>query len=112
MTPKMRQAVVTLIHKSKGLDPEKWKNYRPIAVTDIAYRILGTCIQLKLAPLLQHLTGESQPGFIPDRRIDDDIMAVTELAHYCNNRPGGDPAFLSSLTLQKPTTVSFLTKDP
>ena len=86
MTPKMRQAVVTLIYKSKDLDPEKWKNYRPIAVTDIAYRILGTCIQLKLAPLLQHLTGESQPGFIPDRRIDDDIMAVTELAHYCNNR--------------------------
>ena len=86
MTKKMREAIVTLIYKKKG-ETWNWKNYRPIAVTEMAYRILGKCIQLKLGPVLQKVIGPSQAGFVSQRLIEEDVLAITELSHFAD-KPG------------------------
>ena len=49
MTDLMREAVTTLAYKNKG-SKEDWRNYRPIAVTEMAYRILGRCVSIKMGP--------------------------------------------------------------
>jgi hypothetical protein len=88
MTPDMRKAIVTLIFKSKG-SREDWRNYRPVSVTTIEYRIMGRAIHQAMRPMMEQLLGESQIGFL-SRQIDEHILCVTELAHYCesNNKPG------------------------
>ena len=81
MTKAMREAVITLLYKGKG-ERDDWARYRPVSVTAIEYRILGRAMHLKLVPALGSILGEPQVGFILGRIIDDDIMCVTELAHY------------------------------
>jgi len=90
MPDDMRGAITTLAYKGKGLPRDVWKSYRPISVTMIAYRIMGRCMQLSLGPIMPRIIGESQPGFIPGRSIDDDVLAVCELANFCEaeGRPG------------------------
>ena len=85
MTSEMRQAKVTLAFKGGALDPLTWKSYRPIAVTTMTYRILGRCVQQTLANgILTHIIGPSQRGFIPGALLEEDVLAVTEYAHFAN----------------------------
>jgi hypothetical protein len=83
MSDNMRHAVISLLLKGKGLSREDAKSYRPISVTATEYRILGRCMHQRLAPMMRHLLGESQVGFVPGRLIDESILALTELAHFC-----------------------------
>jgi len=85
MSEAMRHAVVSLLHKGKNLPRDLDKNYRPISVTATEYRILGRCIHQHLAPFIRHLIGETQLGFVPGRRIDENILALTELANFCDS---------------------------
>ena len=89
MTAAMREARVSLLYKGKGRPREDWASYRPIAVTAMEYRILGKCVQQAMSPMLQHLVGESQPGFVAGRRIDESVLTVTELAHFCEQEGRG-----------------------
>ena len=84
MTDEMRRAKVTLAFKGGELDATLWSTYRPIAVTEMVYRIMGRCVQLKVATMLPSLIGESQRGFIPGALIEDDVLAITEATHFCN----------------------------
>ena len=85
MTPQMQEAIVTLIYKKKG-DRSEWKNYRPIAVTEMAYRILGKCAQLKTDPVLDKIIGPTQAGFVSKRLIEDGVLTMTELTHFADKK--------------------------
>lgn len=87
MTPAMREAVITLLHK-KG-DRAEWRNYRPVSVTAIEYRILGRAIHLKMRPVMSTILGEQQVGFQRWRRIEDNILCVAELARFCQLKERG-----------------------
>jgi len=84
MSEAMRHAVVSLLHKGKNLSRDLDKNYRPISVTATEYRILGRCIHQHLAPLIRHLIGDTQLDFVPGRRMDENILALTELVNFCD----------------------------
>ena len=86
MTPNMRETAVSLLHKGKGLSKEEWKNDRPVSVTATEYRIMGRCVQKVMGPVLARIIGDTQPGFVPGRRIDDDLFAATEIAHRCERK--------------------------
>ena len=85
MSEAMRHAVVSLLHKGKNLPRDLDKNYRPISVTATEFRILGRCIHQHLATFIRHLIGETQLGFVPGCRIDENILALTELANFCDS---------------------------
>ena len=85
MSSTMRHAIVSLLHKGKNLPRDLGKNYRPISVTATEYRIMGRCIHQHLAPMMSHLIGEPQLGFVPGCRIDENIFALTELANFCES---------------------------
>ena len=88
MTEAMKEAVVTLLFKGKGKRTD-WKNYRPISITAIEYRILGRAVHLALKPLLPKLLGEPQIGFVAGRQIDENILCVAELARFSEARGRG-----------------------
>ena len=65
MTEEMRRAKVTLAFKGGELEDTLWSNYSPIAVTEMVYRIMGRCVQLKVATMLR--------GTFPYRRITEGV---------------------------------------
>ena len=64
MHPHMRRATVSLIYKAKG-SRLSWKNYRPIAVSCVEYKILAKAMQLSLDDVCTPARHQPDPGRLP-----------------------------------------------
>ena len=81
MPASMRNARLSMLHKGKGRSPMLPKNYRPVAVTNTAYRILMKAVQLKLAPATTAVVGKTQIAYLTDgRRMWDNTLLLAEVA--------------------------------
>ena len=77
----LRRAVITLLHK-KGKNPEEIKNWRPISLLTVDYKILTKCIANRIFPLLPSIINEDQTGFIKGRFIGENIRLIDDLLLY------------------------------
>ena len=73
-------------NKSKDLI----KNWRPISLLNVVYKIGSTCIANRLKRVLPSLISEDQTGFMANRYIGDNIRPIYDLISYLNkeNMPG------------------------
>ena len=94
MHPHMRSATVSLIYKAKG-SRLSWKNYRPIAVSCVEYKILAKAMQLSMDDVLQHVISPSQVGFQRGKYIGEATALVQLLTELCARR--GQPGLLLML---------------
>ena len=67
------RGVVSLLYK-KG-DPRDVRNYRPITLLSVAYKIMEKRIVFRLKRIMDQIISSPQLGFVPGRRI-------TEATHY------------------------------
>ena len=75
MPESMRRVRLSMLHKGKGRSVLEPKNYRPIAVTNTAYRVMMKAVQLKLAPVVTKVVGKTQVAYLTDgRRIWDNTL--------------------------------------
>lgn len=77
MPKSWRVALICPIHK-KG-DKTECGNYRGIALLNVMYKILSTCIKNKLRTYAEDRIGEYQSGFRKDRSVTDQIFALKEI---------------------------------
>ena len=82
MPDDMRTATISMIYKNKGsrADPAM---YRPIAVTQATYRILGRAMAQRLARVMHFLVGDSQTGFQLFRHVGENVRLISEILRYC-----------------------------
>ena len=84
-----KEGIIICIPKS---DKEKdlIKNWRPISLINVAYKIGSTCIANRLKVVLPSLINEDQTGFVANRFIGDNIRLIYDLISYlnCENLPG------------------------
>ena len=93
MPESMRCAGLSMLYKGKGRSPKLPKNYRPIAVTNSAYRILMKAIQLKLAPATTAVVGKTQMAYLTDgRRIWDNTLLLAGVARQMEKEGKGGAA--------------------
>lgn len=59
-----------MIHK-EGRDPLFCKNYRPISLVNVNYKVVAKLLALRLEPLMQHLIDKEQCGFVKGRLTSD-----------------------------------------
>ena len=66
------------------------KNWRPISLLNVVYKIGSTCIANRLKRVLPSLISEDQTGFMANRYIGDNIRLIYDLISYLNkeNMPG------------------------
>ena len=57
LTEAMKTAIISVLHKGKGKDPEVMKSYRPVSITPSEYRILTRAVQQKLQEACAQLIG-------------------------------------------------------
>ena len=75
----------------KGDKPREFlKNWRPISLLNVTYKIGSSCIANRIKTVLPNLINEDQTGFISGRYIGDNLRTIYDIIHHLtiNNEPG------------------------
>src|SRR5690606_4641750 len=83
MSASMEIARITLLHKKN--DPADIKNYRPISLLCVDYKIITSALSSRLLNALSNIIHPAQQGFLPGRNIKDNIMLMDSIIHHCNH---------------------------
>ena len=84
-----KQGIISII--PKGDKPrELLKNWRPISLLNVSYKILATCLANRIKKILDNLINENQKGFVPGRYIGENTRLLYDVMSYTehNNIPG------------------------
>ena len=76
-------SILSLIFK-KG-DPEKIKNYRPISLTNVDYRILAFILAQRMQNVIGTIVSSNQTGYIKGRFIGTNVRAILNICEYIEN---------------------------
>ena len=81
MSATQKQGVITCIPK-EGKDKKFLKNWRPITLLNIVYKIASSCIAERIKTVLDHIIHEDQKGFIKGRYIGENIRLMYDALLY------------------------------
>ena len=98
MSTTQREGILVCI--PKGDKPRQYlKNWRPISLLNVAYKIGSTCIANRLKQFLPQLVKEDQTGFVPGRYIGDNLRLLYDMIHYLKTK--NQPGLLVSIDFEK-----------
>ncbi|XP_019175839.1 PREDICTED: uncharacterized protein LOC109171159 [Ipomoea nil] len=83
----LNETNIILIPKKKT--PEMVSDYRPIALSNVVYRVMAKVITARMKPVMDSIISESQSAFISERLITDNILVAAEVGHYLNRKQYG-----------------------
>jgi hypothetical protein len=82
---------IILIPKTN--DATDLKDFRPISLCNVIYKVVVKCIINKLRPHLNDLISENQSAFLPGRLISDNALIAFECFHAIHRSKNGDESF-------------------
>ena len=84
MSITQREGIITCI--PKGDKPKEFlKNWRPISLLNVVYKIGSSCIANRIKNVSPELIHEDQTGFVPGRYIGDILRLLYDIMHYLHN---------------------------
>ena len=89
MSITQREGIIICI--PKGDKPREYlKNWRPISLLNVVYKIGSSAIANRIKTVLPNLINEDQTGFVPGRYIGDNIRLIYDIIHHLEseNQPG------------------------
>ncbi|CAL1392116.1 unnamed protein product [Linum trigynum] len=89
----LNRTLIALIPKVKN--PISPKEYRPISLCSILYKVLSKTITNRLKGVLNDLICEAQSAFVPGRSITDNVIAAFECFSTMKNKNKGDKGLLA-----------------
>jgi hypothetical protein len=91
LPPGSNDTIIALIPKNNNA--EELKNYRPISLCNVMYKIISNCLVNRLRPLMNQLISDCQSAFIPGWLITDNTIIAFECFHAIMNSNGGSNDF-------------------
>ena len=84
-----KQAIITLI-KKESKDPLMIKNYRPISLLNVDYKILAKVLSTRVKEVLEEIILPDQVGYMENRNIGEAIRLIDDIIFHTsyNNIPG------------------------
>jgi len=82
MTKTMKKGIISLIYKKKG-DKKLLKNWRPITLLNVDYKIISKTLASRLKLVLEDIISTEQTCSVPGRDISDNIASVRDIIEYC-----------------------------
>jgi len=76
-----RRGVLTLLPKA-GKDLTKIKNWRPISILNVDYKIYAKILANRIKPVLPSIINRDQTGYIQGRLIGENIRTVKDIIDY------------------------------
>ena len=98
LSPSQRRGVVRLIPK-KDKNLFEVRNWRPITLLNVDYKILSKSLALRLATILPDLIGSDQRGFVRDRYIGDNVYELYSIISQAESEK--KPGILLQLDIEK-----------
>lgn len=81
LSSEQRRGVITLIPK-KNKDRRYLRNWRPITLLNVDYKLIAKCLSRRLFHLIPKLIHPDQVGFIPGRFIGTNIQTINDIIDY------------------------------
>ena len=80
LTDNMLLGEIILLYKKK--DPRDIRNYRPITLLQVQYKLLTKIMVERLKQVIEKIISPSQPGFVPGRRIQGNTQLLNLMEAY------------------------------
>jgi hypothetical protein len=76
----------------KGKDPEELKDFMPISLCNVIYKLISKCIVNNLRGMLDEVVSPEQSAFVPTKQITDNALIAFECVYDIQkyNRRKGD----------------------
>jgi hypothetical protein len=71
----------TIVLLPKKYEPENLKNFRPISLCNVIYKVVSKCLVNRIHPILQDLIKPVQRAFVLGRMIMDNALIAFECLH-------------------------------
>ena len=79
-----KMGIISLL--PKGNKPREYiKNWRPISLLNLSYKILSNCLANRLKKVLYYLIHENQKGFLKDRYIGENTRQLYDIMQYLSD---------------------------
>lgn len=98
LTKSQRQAIITLIDK-KDKDRTYIKNWRPISLLNLDFKIISKVLSMRLIKVLPELISNTQSGYMKGRQISDAIRTIIDIMEYVKEKEM--PAMLIGVDYEK-----------
>jgi len=85
--PHLNSTNIALI--PKGDSQKSMKDWRPIALCNVVYKIMAKVLANRLKGVLDKCISSSQSAFVPGRSILDNALVAIELIHYMKAKTKG-----------------------
>ena len=90
---KINHTNICLIPKTQN--PLSTKDFRPINLCNVIYKIVAKVLANKLKKVLPHVIFETQSAFVPGRLISDNILIAFETLHYMHQMRQGQQGYMA-----------------
>ena len=99
LTLSQRRALISLLFKGKGCDPQEISSWRPISLTNTDYKIYSKVLALRVQAVIKNIISGNQVAYIKGRSITEHIRLIDDIINISNTN--NLPGFVVSLDFQK-----------
>jgi hypothetical protein len=87
----VNETAIVLIPKID--QPETLKDFRPISLYTVMYKVIAKCMVSRLRPILGEVVSINQSAFVPGRLITDNALVAFECFHFIEHNANENKDF-------------------